>query len=384
MHLGRGRAASGARPPRRAGLSLGVVTLCLGALASGGCSRKLSRGGNAMEVITYDILGMERGTSEYYQIVLDAHDRKTFCYRCTDDTYLADKSLDAIYRLGNARYARLEGEAQVILLLSDVLIEDKIASARNMAAGSLTRLALRLPEVPGPSVPDRGDRFLGLVKELDALHDENGRRRSDTPATRQRVRAVVEEIGSLDFARLQDTKNALKYFPGRAFVTQETDPALREVFDRTMARRSRAVVLASLQGKIDDPVPHVRQAVVQGLKTLGAARALPDVVQRLEAENHALVKGEMAEYLGAVGGGRAAEALVPLLHDDDGGVRHRAQAALVRLARVDLGRDEAAWDAWRKRTYGAPPPAVPARGAPSVPAAPPPAPAPPEGPGGTR
>jgi hypothetical protein len=330
-----------------------------------------------MEVLAYDVFGMERGTNDYYQIVLDAHDRKTFCYRCTDDNFLADKSLDAIYRLGNAHYARLEGEAQVILLLSDVLIEDKIASARNMAAGSLTRLAIRLPDVPGPSVPDRGDRFLGLVKELDGLHDEQGRRRVDTPATRRRVIAIVEEIGSLDFARLQDTKNALKYFPGRAFVTQETDRELRDAFDRAMTRRSRAVILASLEGKIDDPVPHVRQAVVQGLKTLGAARALPAVAQRLESETHPLVKAEMAEYLGAVGGARAAEALVPLLHDDDGGVRRRAQQSLVRLARVDLGRDEAAWDAWRKRTYGTPATAAPA---PQVPASP----APPEGPGGTR
>jgi hypothetical protein len=328
-----------------------------------------------MEVLTYDILGMERGTSEYYQIVLDAHDRKTFAYRCTDDQYLADKSLDAIYRLGNAHYQRIEGEAQVILLLSDVLIEDKIASARNMAAGSLTRLALRLPEMPGPSIPDRGDRFLGLVKELDGLYDEKtGRRIHDTDATRRRVKAIVEEIGSLDFARLQDTKNALKYFPSRGLVTQEVDPTLREALDRTMTRRSRAVVLASLQGKIDDPVPHVRQAVVQGLKTLGAARALPEVVRRLAAETNPLVKGEMADYLGAVGGAKAAEALVPLLHDDDGGVRWRAQAALVRLARVDLGRDEVAWEAWRVRTYGIP----------AAPAAAPAAPAPPEGPGGTR
>jgi hypothetical protein len=362
--------------PRVGARCLSLVLLgAVFAGASGGCSRKLSRGGNAMEVLAYDILQMDRGVGEYYQIVLDAHDRKTFCYRCTDDTYLADKSLDAIYRLGNAHYARLEGEAQVILLLSDVLIEDKIASARNMAAGSLTRLALRLPEVPGPSVPDRGDRFLGLVKQLDAMHDEQGRRRADTPETRRRVVAIVEEIGSLDFPRLQDTKNALKFFPGRAFVTQETDPVLREAFDRTMARRSRAVVTASLEGKIDDPVPHVRQAVVQGLKTLGDARALPAVAMRLQAESHPQVKGEMAEYLGAVGGAKAAEALVPLLHDDDGGVRHRAQAALVRLARVDLGRDEAAWEAWRTRTYGTATVAAPA--------APPPA-GSTEAPGGTR
>ena len=372
MHRGRGRTAGRARSPRRAALGLALASV-----VAGGCSHKLSHGGNAMEVLTYDLFQMDRGTGEYYRIVLDAHDRKTFCYRCTDDTYLADKSLDAIYHLGNAHYARLEGEAQVILLLSDVLIEDKIASARNMAAGSLTRLALRIPEVPGPSVPDRGDRFLGLIHELDGLHDEQGRRRVDTPATRGRVIAIVDEIGSLDFANLKETKNALKYFPGRAFVTNETDRELRDAFDRAMARRSRAVVLATLEGKIDDPVPHVRQAVVQGLKTLDAARALPAVAQRLESETHPLVKAEMAEYLGAVGGARAAQALVPLLHDDDGGVRHRAQQALVRLARVDLGRDEAAWDAWRKRTYGTPTATAPPT---HVPAAP----APPEGPGGTR
>ena len=51
------------------------------------------------DVIAYDLLGMGRSTAEYYQIVLDAHDRRTFCYRCTGDPYIADKSLDAFLGL---------------------------------------------------------------------------------------------------------------------------------------------------------------------------------------------------------------------------------------------------------------------------------------------
>lgn len=329
---------------RRAWRRAAAVVLLL---AAGGCSRKLSSGGGAMDTVFYDWLGMDRGTSYYYDVVANAHERKNFAYRNTSDPYLADKCVDAVRRLGTAEYARLEGQAQVILLLSDVLLEDPVSLAKDHAAGSLALLATRMPSPAYTPRPERGDRFLALLQELDRLHEPDGRRRSDTDATRRRVAAGVEEIGTYQFPSLQLTKDGLRWFPSRAWITQETDPELREVYDRAMVRRSRQVVVASLERGVSDPGPYVRRASVQGLKTIGSAESLDEVVERLPEESHALVRAEMAEYFGAIGGRTASATLVSLLSDNDGGVRHRAHQALVRLAGRDLGRDLAAWERWR-------------------------------------
>src|SRR5262245_10925171 len=337
--------------PRLWGLLVGA-TLLGGATA--GCSKKLSSGGGALDTFVYDVLGMDRGTAYYYDVVHNAHDRKTFCYRCTDDPYLADKCVDAIVRLGSASYSRLEGEVQVILLLSDVLSEDPSALARNVAAGSLTRLSLKLPDVSAEHIPERGDRYLALLQELDGLHDENGLRKCDSEAPRARVAQIVEEIGKFEFPNPVLEKDGLRFFPARKYVTDETDPVLRDVFDRAMVRRSRSLVLASLEGAVLDPVPHVRQAAVQGLKTLGAEKALDGVVERVPAESHPWVRAEMAEYFGAIGGGKAATALVPMLDDADGSVRHKARLALTRIAGQDLGGERAPWQEWVDRRFPAP------------------------------
>jgi hypothetical protein len=320
------------------------------------CSKKLSSGGGAMDTVFYDLLGMDRGTSYYYDVVQNAHDRKTFCYRCTDDPYLADKCVDAIVRLGDAAYVRLEGEVQVILLLSDVLSEDPSALAKNVAAGSLTRLALKLPDLPGPVVPERGDRYLRLIQELDGLHDHprSARRLVDTEATKRRVAQIVEEIGNFQFPNPVLEKDGLRIFPSRLYITEETDPTLREVFDRAMVRRSRSLVVASLEGAVLDAVPHVRQAAVQGLKTLRAEKALDAVAERVPEESHPWVRAEIAEYFGAIGGPKAAAALVPMVDDADGSVRHKARLALTRIAGQDLGGERRSWQAWLDRRFPAP------------------------------
>ena len=354
----------------RMGRGIAVVAGLVCLAAAPGCSRKLSSGGGAMDTIFYDWLGMDRGTAYYYNVVLNAHEKKNFAYKDTADPYLADKCVDAVRRLGTAEYTRLEGQVQVILLLSDVLIEDPVSLAKDQAAGSLALLATRMPVVPYTPKPERGDRFLAQLRELrEVLHDPEGRRRPDTPATKQRVMAIVDEIGTYQMPNLQLTKDALRWFPSYPFVTQETDPAMREVFDRAMVRRSREVVVASLTGAVSDGAPHVRRAAVLGLKTVGDARAVETVAERLDAERNALVRGEMAEYFGAVGGPVASQRLVALLSDDDGGVRHKAHLALVRVAGTDLGKERKPWEAWLARGGGAstPVPAAP----PAPPIAPP-------------
>jgi HEAT repeat protein len=160
------------------------------------------------------------------------------------------------------------------------------------------------------------------------------------------------------------------FFPARKWVTEERDPQVREVLDRAMTRRTRALVLASLEVAILDRNHNVRVDAVKALKTLRADGAMDAVLDRLGVEANPWVRGEMAEYFGAVGGPRAAEGLLRLVEDDDGGVRHRARLALERLAGQDLGKDPAAWKAWAARAF---PPAAPA---------PAPAGAPPAEPGG--
>lgn len=312
----------------------------------GGCSRKLSGGGGALDVLAYDMLKMDRGTGYYFTTLQGAHDRTNFAYRASEDPFLADKCVDAIRHLGDAKYDRLEGEVQVILLLSDVLLEDPIVLAKIQSAEALTKLALELPVAPVPDRPERGDRYLAVLKELDGMHDDEGRRKVDTPATRQRVIQLFDEIGSYRFPKLLDTKNGLRFFPARRYVTAEVDPALREAIDRAMVRRSRAVVLVSLTDAVQESSSAVREAALRGLKTLAVADALESVIDRIPVESSGLVRIAIADYLGAIGGPAAVKALVGLLDDDDASVRHHAHEALVRTSGRDLGRETLAWAAF--------------------------------------
>ncbi|HVG95097.1 MAG TPA: HEAT repeat domain-containing protein, partial [Planctomycetota bacterium] len=337
-----------ARPSRA--LNAAVV-IAMGVVCGGCPSRKLSSGGGAMDTLMYDVLGAERDTGYYYDVLLSAHDRSTFAYVQTEDPFIADKCVDAIVHLGRASYNRLEGEVQVILLLSDVVLEDWSSLAKASAAGALTALGTKLPTASGPEREENGLRYLDALKELDGMHDAQGRLRNDCPAQRQRAVQLVDEIGSYKFPNLQLTKDGLRFFPAKSWVTRATDPAMREALDRAMVRRSRAVILASLEGAVLDRNHNVRVDAVKGLKTLQYAGAQESVLDRLEVETNSWVRGEMAEYFGAIGGRRAAEALLRLLDDDDGGVRHRARRALTRIAGDDRGKEVAAWQTWVDRAF---------------------------------
>jgi len=384
-----GRALSLGR--RRAAGLAGVACLAAVMLPLPACSSKLSTGGGAFEVLAYDLLGMDRGTTYYYETLRSAHERATFDYKATEDPFLADKCVNAILKLGEASYSRLEGQVQVIVLLAEVAVEDPISLAKIEAYEALAKMALRLPVVPAAPHPERGDQFLALLKELDGLHDEQGRRRSDTPATRQRVSFVVEQIGAFDLPTYQLVKSGASWFPSRKYITQETAPDLRDVFDRAMVRRSRALILSTLEGGILEAQPFVRRSAVQGLKILAYAPALPGVVERIPLESSPVVRGEITEYLATIGGAAAAEALVGMIEDDDPSVRWKARNALTRLSGTDLGREKDAWQAWVERgvptmastggSVGAPPPPPPATfppaaGPPAPPMAPPTAPPP--------
>lgn len=336
--------------PLRARVLAATLLLALAAAPGAGCSKKLSSGGSALDVLVYDVLGFDRGTAYYFNVVQSAHDA-SFAYKDTADPYLADKCVDAIVRLGDAHYTRLEGEVQVIVLLSDVLVEDPSALARNVAAASLTRLALRLPEAPGAPIPERGDRIVPLWDEIDSYHDESGRRRDSNPAVTARIAQRMDEYGRFELADPVLEKKTVRWFATKPYIANETDPQLREAYDRAMVRRSRSLVASALEGSVLDPVAHVRQAGVQGLKALAVARALDSMAERVESESHPWVRAEIAEYFGAVGGGKSAAALLPMLEDSDGSVRHRARLALGRIAGADLGADAEAWRQWASRRF---------------------------------
>jgi hypothetical protein len=363
--------------PARAAAAVFAALLAGTSLSA--CSRKLSRGGNALEVLCYDILKMERSPQEYYQTVRAAHEEKGFEYRCTDDVYLADKSVDGVYRLGNAQFDRLEGEVQVILQLSDIVSEARGALERTVAVGSLTRLALKMPAGAPPPGSSRLDEWFKLLYELDAMHDREWkggpyapvRRKTDLPwrpYTAQevpRVLSIVESLGTFRFSTPADDKRALRALVAAPYVVDETTPNIRDALDRTMVRRSRALIDSTLVGAVQDPSPHARQAAVEGLRALGPPGGPEAVLARLPAENAPLVRAAMADYLGTVGGPKAAVALVDLLDDDDGGVRHRARKALTQVAGRDLGRDPAAWRTWSEGLSKAPAAAASAAPAPA-------------------
>jgi HEAT repeat protein len=325
-----------------------------------------------VDSLFYDVLKMDRGTQYYYETVQQAHDPKNFCYRCSPDPYLADKCVDAIVHLGQAQYARIEGEAQVVLLLSEVLLEDPSALARSEAAVALAALGSRMDVPPGVYVHDRGDRYLEILKILDGMHDVNGHRHDDTPGTRQAVAAMIDEVGLLQFDDLLTTKNGLKVFPARPYIVNETDPTLRASIERAILRRASALVRASLVAAIEDRNSYVRIDALAGLKAMKDAQAIDAVTGHLAGgpdahpESHPRVRVAMADYLGTVGGlagpssAKAIDALVDLVEDPDGSVRHQARLALAALAGRDLGRGRAVWVAWAASRNGtAAPPTMP-------------------------
>jgi len=208
------------------------------------------------------------------------------------------------------------------------------------------------------------------------------------------VAAIVEQIGAFDLPTYQLVKSGASWFPSRRYITQETDVGLRDVFDRAMVRRTRALVLSTLEGGILETQPFVRRAAVQGLKVLAYAPAMAGVIERIPLESSPVVRGEITEYLAAIGGRPAAEALLGMMDDDDPSVRWKARTGLTRLAGRDLGREPEAWKAWIERgspmlpstggfatAGGFPTPGAPAVGPGPVPPTFTPPPAPPPSPG---
>ncbi|MDA1193834.1 MAG: HEAT repeat domain-containing protein [Planctomycetota bacterium] len=334
----------------------GAAAACLLAiLALAACSsqqKKLaSDEGSVLDGLVYGTLGMDRDTTYYYQLVRDSHDRETFAYRPSADTYLVDKNVDAVQRLGHAPYARLEGQAQVVALLIDVLLEDRSSLAQANAANSLTLLAMRLPRYPARGLVERGDRFLALIQELDGIWQPTGACTSRPAYARERTVAVLNEMGAFEMASISIAKDTLIPFYTRDYLIDATEPSIRTAADTALTRRMGDAIRLALRAGVDADEAFVREESVRGLKTLvdrGGARA---VLGRLEVETNWRVRAEMTEYLARVGGEDAVARLLPLLEDGDPSMRNAARKALARIAGRDLGFRRATWTRWAHATY---------------------------------
>jgi hypothetical protein len=338
-----GRERTGARP------AVGpVLAVCLLVGTLPGCAdyKKLSRGGSFSDVVMHDILGQDRPPSDYYQYIRDSHSTGDFCYACGDDNFLVDKNIDAVQRLGDAQFGRLEGEAQVLELFTEVLLEDCSALARASAANSITKIAVKLPAYRYRPVPDDGSRLLSMMRELDRMHDPNGRLRACGPGANQRVAQLVTQIGNLKFDQYLNTRNAIKLFYDRRYLVDASDPALRSAIDTALVKRMRALSEEALTSAVDDREPSVRIEAIKGLKTLGYAGAAEIVDDRLRIESQWLVKSEALEYFGEVGTRIGVVALIQHLSDPNASVRFKARAGLVHVAREDYGARPEAWKHW--------------------------------------
>ncbi len=334
---------------RRALIAIVAVVLAV----APGCSsqaKKVSGGGGITDVLMYDVLGRQRSPTYYHEVLRDSHDRDRFCYRCTEDPFLIDKSIDAAQKLGDAQFARARGPGD------RRGPAHRGAARRSVAVGTGQRRELAhqdgiedsaLRRKPG--VPETGERFLRLVQEMDAMHPE-GVRRPGEPA-RRRLLAILTEIGRFEIDDVVVAKNSLVPFSSRAYLIDESDPAVRTAIDTALSRRLRGLIHVALESAVQAPHAWTREEAIRGLKTLNDDGAQDAVLAQLEVETNWRVRSEAVEYLGRIGTPEAVQRLLPMLEDQETTIRHKSRQALVRIAGRDYGIRRRAWTRWAKSRY---------------------------------
>ena len=337
---------------RRLGLLLACLALLFALPACSSRVRKLSSGG-AMDVLLYDILGQSRNPDYYYSLLRDSHDPESdkYEYRPADDKFLVDKNVDAAEKLGAAQFARLEGQAMTVVILSHMLLEDPAAMARTNAASSLTKIGLRLPRYPEPAYQppiERGTQLLAAIRELDAMHNERALRH---PSYAQRRLQLVQEIGQYHILDLEIARDSLKLFFTRDYLIDATDSQLRAAADTALVRRTDRMVRLALRAGLDSPVAHTRRQAVIGLKILSDRGAESTVLARLQIESDWQVRSEAIEYLGKLASVDGLAVLIAMLDAPDPSIRHKSRQALVRIAGRDYGKRRAVWTQWARQRF---------------------------------
>jgi len=330
-----------------------LVGVLLGSLLAGcgSTQKKLSNGG-VMDGLVYGVFKQDRNPSYYYELVRDSHDKEGFEYRPSSDPFLVDKNVDAVQKLGQANFARLGGQAQVVGLLSDVVLEDPAALAQANAANSLARMGLKLPQYRTRGREERGDLFLALLKEMDAMHAPAAAGCAPPPApNRDRMIYILKTIGDMEMETLQLSKDSLKPFYTRDYLIDASDPGIRQASDTALVKRMGEVIRLALRATVDADVAYVREEAIRGLKILGDHGAEDAVLARLDIEPSWRVRSEAVEFLGRMGSANAVEALLPILNDADPTLRLKARGALTRIAGRDLGIRERAWKRWAYARY---------------------------------
>ena len=343
-------------PIHRVPHALWCVALAMVCALTAGCSartRKLSTGG-ATDVLFHDILGQDRNPDYYYSLLRDSHDpnSEAFAYRTGEDKFLVDKNVDAAEKLGHAEFARLEGQAMAVVILSHMVLEDPAALARTNAATSLTKIGLRLPRYgtaqPGQPV-ERGERLLASIRQLDAMHNEQGQLRH--PSYQARVRTMVQAVGHYNVLDLEVARNAVKPFFTRDYLIDATDPALRTATDTALVMRMERLIRLALRAGLDDPVSHTRRQCIIGLKTLNDRGAEASVLGRMQIESDWQVQAEAIEYLGKLASVDGLAVLVDTLNAPDPTLRHKSRQALIRVAGRDYGPHRSRWLTWARARF---------------------------------
>jgi hypothetical protein len=119
------------------------------------------------------------------------------------------------------------------------------------------------------------------------------------------------------------------------------------------ARAVRALVeqgssdgaVEGLLGFLEDPLPTIRWQVVRGLRELGAAAAVPRLLERLPIEEE-FMQRVIVEALGELGDPAAIPTLARLLDNRDQALRTRVMRALQRLTGESLGSNRERWRSW--------------------------------------
>lgn len=328
-----------------------VLLLLAVALAAAGCSnksKKLSDGGDFLSQMYYGLLGGERAPSYYYSMVRDSHDAESFAYRPSDDPYLVDKNVDALVRLGDAPFARLEGLANTVTMMVEVLLEDRSALARSAAAVSLTKIAARLPRYGRSGPGDDGSRLASAMAEIQGMYAGTGRLPAGAEAL---VAQRVRDIGEAAYDPGLYAKKALQFFGTTPYLIDEAQPQVREALDVAMTRTARQAVVFALTAAVEGPADYVRADAVRGLKVLGETGAVAAVAARVAVEVSPRVRSEAAEYFARAGGPEAVATLIALLDDVDGSVRFKARQALTQVAGEDRGGRRGPWLRWARARW---------------------------------
>jgi hypothetical protein len=352
--IGRSGSRSNAPTARFAGAGVCLLGAALALALLAGCSssrQKLSNNNSVVDVIVYEVFRVDRNPSYYFEMVRDSHDTERFGYQRSDDPFVIDKNVDAVQKLGQAEYARLEGQAQVVVLLTDVLLEDPAALAQANAANSLTRMGLKLPQYRSRGLEERGDRFLALLQEMDRMHAAAARGRTTLAASRGRLLQILETMGNFEMSTLILAKDTLKPFYTRGYLIDQTDPALRQAIDTALTKRMAEVIRFALRAAVDAPTPFVREEAIRGLKTLVDRGGEDAVLSRLVVETNWRVQAEAVEYLGRSGSMEAVAALLPMLDHSDPTIQHKARQSLTRIAGRDLGFRRKTWTRWAHQRH---------------------------------